>query len=156
MISWYHECVFRQRSYDRSIGEFIRDPYLGIKNYIEHVEFYFNAYQRVNHMTITYENLQSDTSGILKEVLEFLGLNLPVGAINEIVNNSTFAKMQAIERENRYNVYYLKSNPSDPRTWKLRTGGKDKLEEYFSPSDLQYIRSRYEDSQPFVKLGYVV
>ena len=156
MISWFYEATYRAKAYDGSISEFIRDPNWGIRNYVDHVEFYSDVMQEVNHMLITYENLRDNTFTTVKEVLEFIDLVLPDAIISEIVDNSTFTKMQKIERENRFNVHYLRSDRNDPRTWKTRTGGQDRLEDLFDPSDLDFMRSSYESSDMFIKLGYTI
>ena len=156
MISYFHDCAYRQRVYNEdNISNFIRDPIFGIKNYIDYVEFYYNEIQPFNHIIVTYEDLRRNTFENLKNILEFSKLSLPDDTIKTIINNSTLEKMKAAEKSNKYKVGWLCNPQKDSRAAKARSGGKEKLENLFTPEDLSYLRACYEKSIPFIRLGYV-
>jgi hypothetical protein len=156
MVSWYHQCRFRENLYSGDISSFLRDPGLGIRFYVRYVEHYLAKLKQCRRgLLLTYEEMRADPEGVLARVLEFIELELPRRQVAEIVRNSSFSRMQALQNSGELWVPWLASDPNDPRTWKVRSGGKEDLAEVLSPEDLDYLRSCYQDSPAFRELGYV-
>lgn len=154
MISYYHQLAFRERVFEGTLAEFIRDPHHGIDNYVAWVEHYHGALQAVPHLVVTYERLRADTEGELAALLRFVGLPLPPEAVARIVENSSLDRMRELEERRSYDVGWLLSDSGDPRARKVRSGGSEALAESFSGDDLRFLASRYERSQVFARLGY--
>ncbi|MGD8563417.1 MAG: sulfotransferase domain-containing protein [Desulfarculaceae bacterium] len=155
MVSWYYQCRFRENLFEGSLPDFIRHPLLGIQFYVQYVEHYFQHIQQINHTVITYEDLKRDPAATLAKVLEFVHLKISPESVEKIVANSTFEQMKRLEQSSSLGVEWLQSDSKDPRTWKVRSGGQEKLADILSPPDLEYIRSCYEQSPVFRELGYV-
>ncbi len=161
MISYYHQCVYRNHIYNGPINDFIRDPNYGIEKYVEYIEFYMKNLAFVKNQNgtkykiIKYEDLQMNTFDILKQVLMFVDLDLDDKSISCIVENSTFKKMQEIERMNKFKVPWISQfDHNDNRTAKVRNGSNEEVTSYFSKSDLDFINSKYINCKYFTELGY--
>lgn len=155
MISYYNHCVFRDKIYpEDTIASFIRDEIFGIERYIKYVEHYYTALQPYKHMIVTYESLRDNTNEFLEKILDFIELPLSMNDIKEIVNNSTLNKMKELEKSGKYNIGWIKRGKHGLKSAKVRTGGSDNLTQYFSSEDLNYMKSCYQNSKPFIELGY--
>lgn len=147
--------MYRDRRFKGPIAQFIRDPNYGVQNYVRYVEQNVDTLKKLDHMIVTYEKVRSDTPRSLKTVLEFIGLTLSDDEVGQIAANSTFDRMQAIEREGRYKLDWIGDRKfSGLHSLKMRTGGAESLQEVFTDSDLEFMRRCYETSDIFVKLGY--
>lgn len=158
MISYYHQMKHRNplRPYEKSLSEFIRDESYGIAFFVEYVEFYLNALEGENHMLLRYEDLVADPRKCFAELLSFVELDLPEASVDRIVENSSFAKMQAFEKNGVLNPSWIRrGSAKNAASAKLRSGGRERLETHLSLEDLAYIAETCRASDAFHRLGYV-
>lgn len=155
MVSYYYQRAYCGGGFERSINQFVRDPHYGIKAYVEYVEFYLSALKNQRYMVVKYETLKANTREVLAKVLEFCGLDLDDRAIDDIVDRSTFEKMQAFKVNGRFNPSWLRPASRDPRARKMRAGGADKLQDHLDTADRAYIKAVYQMSPAFRELGYL-
>lgn len=155
MISYYHQCCYREGFYKGSFANFLRDKDYGISKFIEYIDYYYPRIKQVKHFILRYEDLSMNPELYLKGVLEFVDLSLSEQQIKQIVKNSNFSNMKQIEKTNRFRVGWLApSTKVDSNSYKVRTGGKDHLEDYYTQDDLIYLHEIVRKSGSLRKLGY--
>jgi hypothetical protein len=154
MVSNYNHTRYRLRAHEMDLHEFIHSDEYGIHAFVKFVESNVEHLKAFNHITVRYEDLRADTAAQLTRILEFIDMPLSSKEIDTVVRNSTFDAMRNIEQERRFDVEWLDPPTADPRAARVRSGGKEKLEELFSREDLEYMRSAYGGSKTFQKLGY--
>ena len=89
---WNH-LSFREKTYNKSISEFINDEYLGIKKIIFFYNF-LNSKKIDNFQIITYENLVKNPLKEVIKILNFLNLKIDENLIIECIEDCSFDKLQ--------------------------------------------------------------
>lgn len=135
----YHAFASKLGWYDGSLSSMIRDSQFGIKAWVDHAESWLTQTRpSVSFNVIRYEDLCSDTSGVLSHIYSLLGFAIEADTINAAVENSSFPKMQGNE------AFCTKKNLSLPKNFAfVRKGGSNHKEE-ISAEDLHFIEEQAE------------
>ena len=155
MVSNYNHTRYRLRAHEMELREFIRSEEYGIQAFVGFVEKNMQQLETIAHITVRYEDLRAHTAAQLKRILEFVEMPLSDDHVARIVANSTFEAMRKVEQERRFDVEWLDPPTSYPRAARIRSGGRERLDELFSPADLDFMRAAYAESGTFRRLGYV-
>lgn len=168
MRSYYYQLKYRTDNkepelYDRTsnrdmfitFSDFIRNPHYGIKKYVQYVDHYLNFLKGKNSILIKYEDMLENTYKTLSNVLTFIDIDLNEKQKVQIVEDSTFERMKAIERNRTYNVDWLvPSDKSNRNSYKVRAAYNEKIEDVISDDDIKYMKTEYTRSGFFKELGY--
>ncbi|MEC7876040.1 MAG: sulfotransferase domain-containing protein, partial [Pseudomonadota bacterium] len=156
IISYYYQCLYRDKNYNKSISEFIRDKNYGIRKYIAYLEYYLPIIKESKGLIIRYEDMKTEGIHVLSKVLTYMQLKLDSDVITHIYENSSFENMKKIEVNNVFNLIWFKQlDINEKNSRKIRTGGKDNIEEIFSDKDRVYMENVCSISYALKELGYV-
>lgn len=159
---YYHKKYFKNKVlYKKAISEFIRNPYLEYSSDSEEARFginpvinYMNAF--VNNASLFktfevfyYEDFYSEPAIQLKELCEFIGLNISNIDIRQIVEFSDFDNMRNMEKNNTLKWHALPGS-SHSKGFKTRKGGVGRYIDDLCKEDIQYInREIKKNINPF-------
>ncbi len=156
MVSYYYQSVYRQQdAFSGTISQFVRDQNYGINAYVTYLEFYLKRLEDKKYLVVKYEELKKNTRSILNNTLNFIDINIDDAEIDEIVEASSFLRMQSFEQAGYLNPSWIRPASPDKRASKLRSGGASHPKDHLSAGDLNYIRQAYTASWAFQKLGYL-
>jgi hypothetical protein len=147
LASAYHQAVHRIRVFDGTPARFVRSPRYGA---IKLVTFY-NLFHEVAPMLgrseiISYDAMLADPVPPFRRILDVLGIDIDETLLERVVAEGSFENMKRLSRSPAYAGTVLAPNdPNDPKTYKVRVGGKSKYRELFSAADLAYIDRIIED-----------
>ncbi|MBD3390054.1 hypothetical protein GF415_03830 [Candidatus Micrarchaeota archaeon] len=141
VVSQYHHCKNRSKTFDGQIHEFIRDEEVGIPRIIDFMNrAWEESGSREDCMTITYENLHKDTYSELRAIIGFLGFRIDGEKLKEAIKFSSFDKMQQMERDGKFNNWRLQSsNPKNKNAYKVRNGKIGNFGKELDSKDLEYV-----------------
>ena len=140
-VSQYFSLTKRtEGGYAGTISDFVRDEDLGPANHIA----YLNVWARAEHPALkllSYEALQADTGGELVDVLAFAGAApMDPVTIADAVAYGSFDSMRAMEAQGTFKSGMLRpTDPSDPATFKTRSGKVGGYTEHLSDADIAHI-----------------
>ena len=144
IVSHWHHLSFREKTYNRSISEFIDDEYLGVEKIISFYNF-LNSKSLDKSKIITYEKLVKDTFEEIKKILIFLNLEINESLVKECIDDCSFEKLQKNE--------IMETKNTDIKTMKFRKGLSGNFNNDLSKEDLvktnnkirQKLSSRFKD-----------
>ena len=120
---------------------------------------YYNAWAEYKHvpknfLLIRYEDLYKDTKGVLKLIVEFLGIeNINENHLIAAVKFASFNSMKKMERANIFGSGAMGLvDKDDNESFKVRQGKIDGYLDYLSDDDLVFINKKMEKLNPF--FGY--
>ena len=149
LISYYYHLTSRQKQFDGSLSEFIRDPSYGTNKVIFALNvWYQNKSRYSDFLMIRYEDLHKRPHEELKKILRFLDLSdVSEATIKEAVNYASFENMRRLvfNQEAKKSPFYSRiapTNPDDPESFKVRKGKVGGYQEYLTPEDLEYVNDR--------------
>jgi alcohol sulfotransferase len=142
LVSNYFHQAQQLKDYQGNLSNFVRDEKVGLAHLIRYLNSWTENISQHPSLVLTYEDMQEDTLSVLKELPAFLGLPLEREALKQSIKNSSFKRMQNIERTqgipgHRYNTH----NPKARRVREGKVGGYSK---YLNPSDVEYIKAKCE------------
>jgi hypothetical protein len=133
IVSHWHHLSFREKTYNRSISEFIDDEYLGVEKIISFYNF-LNSKSLDKSKIITYEKLVKDTFEEVKNILTFLNLEIDENLVKECIEDCSFEKLQKNEIKETKNT--------DIKTMKFRKGLSGNFNNDLSEEDLVKINNK--------------
>lgn len=138
--SWYH-LKYRERIYRKGLSAFIRDDLVGIHKVVAFMNMWIDSSNRVSDFyLLTYEQLQVDPLFRFGELLDFMGVTVSPGALQEAVKASSFDKMQEIETQGSLNEPWMKAGAKNAeRSMKIRKGKVRGFYEELAENDLQFL-----------------
>jgi len=146
-VSHYYHTKHRGKTFDGSLGDFIRRPKGGMRTLIS----YYNVWAEQRNapkdlLLVRYEDLQDRPHEILKHIAEFLGIqDVEDEILDQAVKASSFDKMRDIEANNAYHEKRLKpSEKEDTRSYKTRKGKSGTYVEEFEREDLDWLEEYIE------------
>mgnify|MGYP006278006725 CR=1 FL=1 len=155
-VSGYFHAKKREKVFNETLSEFIRDEHHGIKKILTfHSNWYDNQDIPKDFLPIRYEDMQKDTFGELRKVLDFAGASsIPDKKIRSVIDFGKFDNMQKLEKSGYFNKFYKGAlnpkNTSDPDSFKTRKGKVGGFKEYLNKEDLDYCKSVMKDmGNPF-------
>jgi hypothetical protein len=152
LVSAYFHCRYRERSFDGTISEYIRNPFVGIVKLLTAL----NRWQRTLHLAknftvISYEEMRADPVAALDKTMRFLGLqSLDLNLLLEAVEFTRIENLQKLEQSNFFRSVEMQNKSNDPRARKVREGKVGGFREHLSQDDLDYIAAKEaEMGNPF-------
>jgi len=138
IVSYYYQEAARNRGFNGSISEFIRDQRFGVNKVIKFYNGWYND-RKIAHdfYIISYEELTKEPELALEKLLKFIGLPVNKSAIKLAVEESSFDKLY--KKQFNSDLSYLKAYDKDPRSLKVRKGKVDNYKEVLNEKDISYI-----------------
>lgn len=141
VMTSYHAFATKLDWYQGSLSAMIRDPNFGINAWVNHAQSWLtHTRPSVSFCVIKYEDLRSDTAGILQHIYTLLGFKIEPDIINTAVNQSSFSKM----KENEY--FCAKQNLTLPKDFTFVRKGGSSYKEDLSEKDLEFIKENAEET----------
>lgn len=129
-------------------GEYLRGTKFGALKIITFYNLWLQLRKEfLSARVFSYEALKTDTEGVLRQILQAVGIK-PVdeALLSGVVEESSFRRMQELSLSEAYKDTVL--GPGDSKnqnSWKVREGKVDGFREIFSAEDLEYIRGLIDD-----------
>lgn len=101
-VSYWHFRRLTEVDFTLSLGEFIATDEQWPGRWEDHVSGWLRRQHSHDLLLLRYEDLQRDTGGTLKRVLEFCGVDYTVAQIERAVEASSFEALQAMESKVRF------------------------------------------------------
>lgn len=134
VMTSYHAFTSKLGWYNGSLSDMIRDQHFGIEAWINHTQSWLTQTRpSVSFNVIRYEDLRSDTAGILKHIYALLGFTIEPEVIHAAVENSSFSKMKENE------AFCADGNLTLPSDFTFVRKGGSSHKEDISAEDLRYI-----------------
>jgi hypothetical protein len=141
LVSAYFHCRFRDGSFQGSVSEFVRHPFVGIEKALSAL----NRWHDKRHLAasfdvVSYESMRRDPAATLENALFFAGLEKPDrGLVEEAVKFTTMENLQRLEQSNFFSSEIMQNASGDPRARKVRSGKVGGFREHLSEEDLRFI-----------------
>lgn len=141
LVSAYFHCRYRDGSFQGSVSEFIRNPFVGIEKALSALNRWHAARRlAASFDVISYEAMRHDPDAILKNALVFAGIQNPDSRlIEEAVKFTTVENLQRLEQSNYFSSEIMQNASGDPRARKVRSGKVGGFREHLSDGDLRFI-----------------
>lgn len=142
LVSSYFQKAKRNYNYEGQFSDYIYERRGGIESIVAFYNIWAeNRGVPGDFLLVTYEDLQRDTPGELRRVLDFLGLGaVSNGTIANAVQACDFDNMRRMEAENTYGTGALSArDAADESTYKTRRGKVGGYREYLTGDDLAYV-----------------
>lgn len=153
VVSGYYQAARRVQIYSGNISDFIRDSRHGIEKiinfnlmWIEHLQDDPSA------MILSYESLSENTELQLRKVSTFMGYELPIEVLRQIVANNRFSVLQERERRDEFDTYGRALTPTDPEdvaTYKVRRGKIGGFVDEMSADDIAFCNRQLKEASYF-------
>lgn len=157
VVSNYYQKVFREEKYSGSLADFLRHPTWGI----EAVVRYYNIWARDCELTrafylLRYEDLRTEPSQYLADVLEFIGITgVPAAMIADVIAEHSFENTRKRERSGTWEARGLKpKDAANPASYKARSGRMGGYRDEFDAADLRYAERVVRDQLSPYFAGY--
>ena len=157
-VSGYFHAKKREKIFNETLSEFIRDEHHGIKKILTfHAMWYNNQDIPKDFLPIRYEDMQEDTFNEMKKILDFAGAkSIPDEKLSEAIAFGSFDNMHSLEKTGYFNKFYKgilnPKNVNDPESFKTRKGEVGGFKEYLNKEDLDYCRSVMQEMEnPFYR-----
>jgi hypothetical protein len=156
MVSYYMHATRRQRVFDGTLSEYIRDDRFGIAKAVAFLNHWYNArHVPGSLMVVRYEDLMRNPAGELLRLVQFIGMPVDHDAANASAEFACFDNMKTLERSGML-VAGGKFGPgagNDENSFKVRKGCIAGFIDDLSPDDLRYL-SDYIDQYLSPFYGY--
>jgi hypothetical protein len=159
LVSAYFHCRYRQKSFDGSISQFIRNPFVGVVKILTA----FNRWNETKHLALdfeilSYEDMRTNPAEALRKTLRFFGIEHPDEAhVNEAVEFTRMENLQKLETANYFGSVEMQNKSNDPRARKVRQGKVGGFREHLSQDDLDFIAEKEAElANPFPSRERVV
>jgi len=141
LVSAYHHCRFRERSFDGPVSAFIRHPFAGlVKILTAHNRWHQTRHLAGGFDVISYEQMRSNPGEALHKALLFAGIKNPdPRIIAEAVNFTSFENMQRLEQSDYFQSAEMRNTSGDSNSRKVRSGKVGEFKELLSEDDIGYI-----------------
>ncbi len=148
LVSNYFQATQRNKIYQGTISQFIRDEKWGAKKVIA----FYNLWHRnknipLDFLVVRYEDIHQDPFSQLKKILTFCGIRgIDKGIIKKSVLFASFDKMRKKEKEGSFNESILKPGKANSEeSFKTRKGKVGGYKDYLSDSDIVYIQKKIKE-----------
>lgn len=157
LVSYYFQQVKRDKNYQGTLSDFIRDEKFGINKLLRFNNLWYqNRHLLRDFMVLSYEEIRADTVGCLTKMLTFMGVqDLKVGVVEAAVEFSSFNNMKELEKQNYWQNHNRAQmvqarNTKDEDSYKTRRGKIGGYADYLSAEDIEYINQAIvEQRGPF-------
>lgn len=143
MVSLFHQVTGRFKdffNYQKSIGEFIRDPYFGARNLAEFQRQWDDIAARGRVLRITYEQCHTRFDTVLSAVLRYYEFPLSGISLEQIARDSSFERMKEVESSATFERPWLRPRNGAP---KVRRGIVGNYRDELSPADVAFLNDLF-------------
>ncbi|GEM_PF-1944753 len=155
LVSAYFHCRYREKSFDGSVSQYIRHPFVGIEKLLTAL----NRWHQTKHLAksfevLTYEEMRANPIAALRKTLLFAGVQNPVEAhLNDAVEFTRIENLQKLEKSNFFGEIEMQNRSNDPRARKVREGKIGGFREHLSQDDLDFIAEKEAElTNPFSQI----
>lgn len=145
IVSYYFHQTKRQRFFQGSLAEFVRQPRGGLETLMRYYRIW-NDNRSVprDFLLVRYEDMKRDPAGELRRVLDFMGLSAITAAeIDDAVAFASFDNMRALEEKDALGSRKLRpGKPGEFTTYKTRKGAVGGFVEHFDGATLAHVDGR--------------
>jgi len=141
-VSSYYQKTKRNINYQGSLRDYVYEPVGSVETNIA----FYNIWAQNRHvpkdfLLVTYEDLQADTPGELRRVLDFLGLSeVSDEVVQEAVDFCRFDNMRQLEASNTLGSKRLAPrNKDDEATYKTREGRIGGFVDHLDAPEIEHI-----------------
>lgn len=154
IVSYYFEIKNRQKIFDGSIEEFVRNKDFGINRVVSFMNMWArNRESLKSFYLLKYEDLKNDTQKEIKRLIDFLGIETNNKNIKNAVQFSKFENMKSMEKKEKFKTKAMKpKNKKDPNSYKVRKGKVGGFRDYFDQETIDYLNSQFNDLDDY--FGY--
>jgi hypothetical protein len=139
MVSYWHYRHFLEKDFALPLADFLAGDDHWPCEWDDHVSSWmFAAERHPNLLIVRYEDLHTDTAGVLRNVLKFAGAKCSEARLNAAVDASRFENMRAAEESG--GVHGKKGDPEEHFVRKGRVGS---WQEEMGFADLRIIEEKY-------------
>jgi hypothetical protein len=156
IVSKFYSLKFREKKYDRSLGEFLRERVGSLAT----ITAYYNIWLKESKahpafLLVRYEDLHADPAKQLADIMQFVDSSDVDGhAIQTAVEFGRFSNMRQIEDEGKADHGLLRPTKfGDYRTYKTRKGIIGDHANEFAAVDAEYV-NEYLKRNLNPSLGY--
>jgi hypothetical protein len=152
--SWYH-LKFREKIYQSSLSEFIRDDLVGIHKVVAFMNIWVENSDVPNGFyLLTYEQLHCDPILSFRRLLDFMGVPVISEVLESAVKESSFEKMKRMELNGSLKDPWMTPGSKDTNhSVKIRKGKAGGFREELSEEDTEFlndvIRSELSSKLPY-------
>ncbi|HTM07772.1 MAG TPA: sulfotransferase domain-containing protein [Verrucomicrobiae bacterium] len=142
IVSLFFQVTKRMHRYDGTLSDMLRHPRFGIGLIIDVMNAWIAEWgDSSNCKLVRYEDCQADTETTFRELLGFLSPGeIDRTAFNQSLSFSSFENMKALEGAGKFGRILSPGDSDDPESFKVRRGEVGAFEQYFTQSDLEYLR----------------
>jgi hypothetical protein len=143
LVSAYHNTRFRKRSFDGTLSDYIRHPFVGIEKLLVCLNLWHeNSRLAAKFDVLSYEAMVRDPAAALRSSLAFIGVpHADPAIVAETVKFASFQNMRRLEQTDYFKSTIMRPLNDDPRGNKVREGKVGAYREHLSDSDLEFIES---------------
>lgn len=141
LVSSWHHLRFREKIYQGSLSEFIRDDLVGIRKVIAFMNIWLeNSHVPDGFHLLTYEQLHSDPIFSFRRLLDFMGVPVISGVLESAVKESSFEKMKRMEMNSSLQEPWMNPGSKDTNhSMKIRKGKVGGFSEELSAEDIEFL-----------------
>ncbi|MBN1868625.1 sulfotransferase domain-containing protein [Candidatus Sumerlaeota bacterium] len=157
IVSYYFECVHRQKAFEGTMSEFVRDATFGIPR----IYGFYSEWERARNtprgfLHLSYEKMHSAPETTLRQALDFLEVpGVGDDLVRRAVEFGEFENMKKLERDGFFGKRAMRPrDESDNETYKVRRGKVGGFVDYLSEEDLRWI-DRFRRERPCALLDEV-
>lgn len=158
LVSAYFHCRYREKSFDGSMSEYIRNPFVGIVKLLTAL----NRWDQTRHLAasfeaLSYEQMRANPLAILRKTLLFSGIENPVESfMNDTIEFTRMENLRKLEKSDFFRSVEMQNKSDDPRASKVRKGEVGGFREHLSQDDLDFIAEKEEQfSNPFASISAI-
>jgi len=144
-VSTYFQMSRREKRYAKDLSSFLRCPRGSVDTMLRFYDLWAkNRRVPASLLLVRYEDLQRDTAGELRRILEFVGVaDLPESLLREAVTFASFDNMRRMEESDAAGSGRLRpGDPTDPESFKTRKGRIGAFADYLSPEEVRWLDGR--------------
>lgn len=141
LVSSWHHLRFREKIYQGSLSEFIRDDLVGIRKVIAFMNIWLeNSHVPDGFHLLTYEQLHSDPIFSFRRLLDFMGVPVISGVLESAVKESSFEKMKRMELKGSFKEPWMKPGSKNTNhSVKIRKGKVGGFRQELSIEDIEFL-----------------
>ena len=128
LVSYWHQATRRQKLWNGSLSDFVRDPDLGMESVIRfNLDWKRTVDASDRGLTLAYEDLHADAAAALQRIAQFVrGRDYADDDIARAVSKGRFERMREVERSGEgarlYGAILAPADPMDENSYKTRRG----------------------------------
>jgi hypothetical protein len=142
MVSAYYHATRHRRRYSGDIDDFVRNTEYGLDALVRHMNDWLPTLLQHSHYILSYERLSAAPEVVLKEALQFLGIEYDRVLVPRAIEAASFGKMRDLEvKQGMPNHDY---DRSDPQALRVRRGTVGGFVDELSEATADWILSEFK------------